>query len=148
MPVGPKHVRDGQTFPVDERHQLDLGHHAEHRAVHHAHLPEPDDRDALADAVVGSATVPSPAACYAVAGALFVASGLVADVPLGPYRLRALGRAGVATVLAVRGVAGLAGRTDLLSPRSTSPKFRRIDRMYLAPLCLALAAGAATAGRR
>ena len=105
------------------------------------------NRDALSDSVIGSDAVPSAAACNAVAVALFVASGLVADVPIGPRRLRAVGRAGVATVLATRGFAGLLGRTDVLSPGSTSARFRRIDERYYSPLCLALAAGAATADR-
>lgn len=73
----------------------------------------------LTDAVVGSNVTPSPPACFAVAALL--------------------------TVLTARGAAGLAGRTDALVPGSTSPRFRRNDRRYFAPLCLALAAGSATA---
>ncbi len=96
----------------------------------------------LIDSVVGGNAVPSPAACYAVAGALFVASGLVVDIPIGPRPVRKLGRLGVACVLGGRGALGLFGRTDLVSSVSTSEKFRRIDRRYLSPLCLALAAGA------
>jgi Protein of unknown function (DUF3995) len=99
-------------------------------------------RDELADSVVGSDVVPSAAACNAVAVALFIASALVADVPVGPRRVRAVGRAGVATVLAARGLAGLTGRTDALSPGSNSSTFRRLDRRYYSPLCLALAYGA------
>ena len=95
----------------------------------------------LADAVVGSRAVPSPAACRTVAAALFVASALVADLPIGPRRARTAGRVGVATVLATRGFVGMSGRTDVLSPGSSSPKFRRRDRRYYSPLCLALAAG-------
>ena len=106
------------------------------------------NREALADAVIGRRAVPSATSCNAVAGLLFVASGLVADVPVGPRRWRAVGRVGVATVLATRGVFGMRGRTDLLSPGSTSATFRRLDRTVYAPLCLALAAGVATAGRR
>ena len=103
--------------------------------------------DALSDAVVGSQVVPSPAACYAVAGALIVAGGLVADAPIAPPRLRRLGRIGVATVLAVRGLAGALARTDLLSPGSTSPRFRELDRRFYSPLCFALAFGAAVSQR-
>ena len=100
---------------------------------------------ALADAVVGSSAVPPPVACHAVAVALAVASGLCADLPVGSPRLRRAGRRGVATVLAVRGLIGLIGRTDLVSPASSSPRFRRLDRRFYAPLCLLLSLGAATA---
>jgi hypothetical protein len=99
-------------------------------------------REALADAVVGSQAVPSPHACYAVAAALFAASALVSDVPIGPRRLRRLGRLVVGGTLAVRGLAGLCGRTDVLSPGSTSARFRRLDRQFYSPLCVALAYGA------
>jgi Protein of unknown function (DUF3995) len=103
--------------------------------------------DALADAVVGSSAVPSSAACFGVAAALALASGLVAGAPVVPRRLHRLGVATVTGVLAVRGFAGLAGRTDLLSPGSASDRFRELDRRFYAPLCLALAAGAGTALR-
>jgi hypothetical protein len=102
-------------------------------------------RDELADAVVGSRAVPSPSACYAVGAALLTAGALVSDVPIGPRRVRRVGRGIVGLVLAVRGCAGLLGRTDALSPGSTSPRFRRLDRRLYSPLCLALALGAATA---
>lgn len=102
-------------------------------------------RDELADAVVGTQHVPSPAACYAVATALIAASGLVANVPIGPGSLRRAGRYGVAAVLATRGLAGMSGRTDLLSRGSASMRFRRLDRRIYSPLCLTLAAGAITA---
>ncbi len=101
----------------------------------------------LADAVVGRRVVPSAVACNAVAIALLAASALVLDVPVGPAPLRRIGRVGVATVLTSRGIIGLAGRTDLLSPGSASPRFRRLDRRYCGPLCLALAAGAMTSVR-
>ncbi|MGO9877181.1 MAG: DUF3995 domain-containing protein [Acidimicrobiia bacterium] len=99
-------------------------------------------REDLADAVIGSRAVPSAHACYAVAAALAAASALVCDVPVGPRRVRRLGRRVVGGVLAVRGFAGLAGRTDVLSPGSTSPRFRRLDRRVYSPLCVALAFGA------
>jgi hypothetical protein len=51
-------------------------------------------------------------------------------------------------VLAARGILGLAGMTHLISPRSSSPRFRRLDRRVYAPLCLTLAALAAPAARR
>lgn len=96
---------------------------------------------ALSDAVIGSEAVPSAGACYAVAAALLTASALVVDAPVAPRRVRRLGRRVVGGVLAVRGVAGLLGRTDVLSPGSASPRFRRLDRRVYSPLCLALAAG-------
>ncbi len=102
-------------------------------------------REDLADAVVGAPQVPSPASCYAVAVALTAASALAADLPVASRPLRRLGRAGVAAVLGARGVIGVAGRTDLAVPGSTSPRFRRNDRRYFAPLCLVVAAATATA---
>lgn len=105
-------------------------------------------RDELAAVVVGGPEVPPPAACYSVAAALVVASGLTADLPVGPRRLRASGRAGVATVLAVRGALGMLGRTDVVSPGSSSPRFRRLDRRIYAPICLLISAATATADRR
>jgi hypothetical protein len=107
------------------------------------------DRQALADLMAGRAggSVPPPAACVAVAGSLAVAAGLVAGRPRGVPRLRRAGAAGVAAVLGVRGVCGLAGRTDLVSPGSTSERFRRLDRLYYSPLCLSLAAAAASSAR-
>ena len=107
------------------------------------------DRDALADLMAGRAggLVPAPAACLTVAMLLGCASGLVAGRPQCLPALRRAGAAGVAIVLGVRGACGLAGRTDLVSPGSTSPGFRRLDRRYYAPLCLCLAAGAASSAR-
>jgi hypothetical protein len=104
--------------------------------------------DELSDAVAGRQAVPPPGACYAVAGALALAAGLVADVPRLPRGIQHLGVAGVAVVLATRGVLGVAGRTDIVSPGSTSARFRRVDRRMYAPLCLALAAGALGSRRR
>jgi Protein of unknown function (DUF3995) len=97
------------------------------------------DRAALADAVVGrrDGEVPSPAACFAVAGLLVTAAGVVGA---RGTRLRRLGARAVVAVLALRGGAGLAGRTDILSPGSSSPRFRELDRRFYAPLCLTLAA--------
>jgi hypothetical protein len=99
-------------------------------------------RTDLADAVVGTQAVPSPAACAAVAGLLFAASALVADVPVCPSSLRRAGRRVVAGVLTARGVVGITGRTEMLSPGSTSPRFRILDRRVYSPLCIALAVGA------
>ena len=100
------------------------------------------DRAALADAVVGSDTVPGAPESFAVASLLGVAAALVADVIPGPASLRRLGVVGVATVLGVRAGFGFAGRTHLLVPGSDSPRFRRNDRFVFAPLCAGLAAGA------
>jgi hypothetical protein len=99
-------------------------------------------RSELADAVIGRRTVPSSSACYGVAAALAVAAMLVEDAPPMPLRVRRVGLDGVAGVLALRGIVGLAGATALLSPGSVSPRFRRLDRRVYSPLCLALAAGA------
>jgi hypothetical protein len=101
------------------------------------------DRADLADAVVGAREVPGPAACFAVSGALAAAGALVGGMPAERPALRRLGVAGVTAVLAGRGVLGLAGRTRLISPASTSPRFTRLDRRVYSPLCLALAALAA-----
>jgi hypothetical protein len=108
------------------------------------------DRSELADAVIGRAGggVPPPSACVAVAGALTVASGLVGGHPAVDPRLRRAGARATVAVLGVRGSLGLLGRTDLLSPGSASPRFRRLDRRIYSPLCLTLAALALPAGLR
>jgi Protein of unknown function (DUF3995) len=98
------------------------------------------DRDTLADAVVGATEVPGPAACFAVSGALGAAAALVGGWPAGHPAIRRTGAAGVAAVLAGRGVLGLAGRTRLVSPASRSARFQRLDRRVYSPLCLTLAA--------
>jgi hypothetical protein len=106
------------------------------------------DGDRMAQAVVGSDDVPSPAACYAVAAALGTASALVAGVPGRLPRLRCLGQVGVAAALGGRGLIGLAGRTDLVAPGPVSDRFLVWDRRLYTPLCLALCAGAVRAARR
>jgi hypothetical protein len=100
------------------------------------------DRAALADAVVGRAggEVPSPAACLAVASALTTAASLVSGRPRRMQRLRGVGVIGVVATLGTRGAFGLAGRTDLLSPGSSSRRFRALDRRFYSPICLTLAA--------
>ncbi len=98
------------------------------------------DRDALADAVIGAAEVPSAAACFAVSGALAAAGALVAGWPGGKHPvIRRLGTATVVAILAGRGAFGLTGRTRLVSPTSTSARFVRLDRRVYSPLCLGLA---------
>jgi hypothetical protein len=108
-----------------------------------------EDRDELADLMAGRAggAVPPPAACAAVATLLAAASGLVAGRPRRLPRLRRAGAVGVGAVLGVRGACGMAGRTDLVSPGSTSARFRRLDRRWYSPLCLFLAAAAASSAR-
>lgn len=99
-------------------------------------------RGELADAVVGRehGEVPPPLACLAVAAALASAAGLLAGGGRLDARLRALGARLVVGVLATRAAAGLSGRTDLLAPGSSSPRFRALDRRLYSPLCLTLAA--------
>ena len=103
------------------------------------------DRDELADAVVGTDEVPGPLACFAVAGALLTAAAAVSGLPEGRPGLRRLAVGGTVVVLSSRGVLGLLGRTDIVSPGSSSTRFRALDRQVYSPLCLALAGLAAPA---
>ena len=105
------------------------------------------DQATLADAVAGRTTVPSPAACVGVAAALSAASALVAGRPSPGWPLQRAGATGVVAVLSVRGALGLAGRTHIVAPGSSSPRFRQLDRRYYAPLCLGIAALASPAAR-
>jgi len=105
------------------------------------------DREHLADAVVGTSAVPPAPACYAVAAALTAAAALVQGFPTGRPTVRRVGLLGVVVVLGGRGVLGIAGRTDLVSPASSSARFRRLDRNLYSPLCLALATGAWSTAR-
>lgn len=104
-------------------------------------------RDELADAVIGGRAVPGSASCFTVAAALGAGAALVADAPHVAVRLRRVGLLGLAGVLGLRGALGLIGRTDLVSPGSTSVRFRRLDRKIYSPLCVGLAAGALAARR-
>ncbi|HMJ95290.1 MAG TPA: DUF3995 domain-containing protein [Thermoleophilaceae bacterium] len=81
-----------------------------------------------------------PAACFAVAGLLGVAAGLVAGRPRRAPRLSRLGARTVTAVLATRGAFGMAGRTDLLASDASSEGFRSMDRRVYSPICLTLAA--------
>jgi hypothetical protein len=110
--------------------------------------PGPSDRATLSDAVIGHQEFPSPAASLTVAGALAAGSAFVAGRPARARRLHRAGAAGVVAVLSVRGGLGLAGLTHLVSPGSSSPRFRGLDRRLYSPLCLTLAALAAPAARR
>src|SRR5579862_5721965 len=80
------------------------------------------DRAALADAVVGRADVPPPAECWAVAGALGAAATVVAGRPRRFPRARRFATTVVTVTLAGRGVLGLVGKTDVVSPGSSSPR--------------------------
>ncbi|GHH73954.1 hypothetical protein GCM10018781_39670 [Kitasatospora indigofera] len=104
-------------------------------------------REDFADAVVGVGVegLPSPSACLAVAGALGAAAYLVgaragALPAAGPRWARKAGSGTVAAVLLARGAGGLllfaGGRIE------RTERFRRLDRRYYSPLCLALGAGA------
>ena len=101
------------------------------------------DRSTLADVVVGNDVVPGRRESLAVAGLLGVAAGLVAGVTPVPDALRRVGVTGVALVLATRAGFGFAGATGRLVPGSDSPRFVATDRRVFAPLCAALAVGAA-----
>lgn len=100
------------------------------------------NRSELADTVAGRTAAPEPPECFAVAGLLTVAAGLVADaLPIGTTPRR-IGVTGVAVVLGCRGLMGLAGRTGAIVPWTPSVRFTRLDRQYYGPVCLLLAAGA------
>jgi len=103
------------------------------------------DEAELADAVVGRDVTPSRAACFAVAGALGTAAMLVTRAGTGGGRLSRIGAAGVAAALLGRASFGFAGRTELVSPGSAGARFRRLDRRWFSPACLALGSGAACA---
>jgi uncharacterized protein DUF3995 len=82
----------------------------------------------------------SPVACFAVAGLLGVAAGLVAGRPRRAPRLSRTGAHAVTGVLATRGAFGMAGRTDLLASGASSDRLRGMDRRVYSPICLTLAA--------
>ncbi len=105
------------------------------------------DRDRFADTVTGrpAGKTPGPVACLAVAGLLTTSAALVSGHPRQAPGLSRLGSAGVVAVLAGRGALGLAGRTDMVSPGSSSERFRELDRRIYAPICLTIAALAAPA---
>lgn len=100
------------------------------------------DRTLMTDAVVGTdeANAPSAAACLAVAGLLTTAAAFVDGRPRAAPAISRIGAAGVVATLATRAGFGLAGRTDVLVPGSSSARFRRLDRRVYSPLCLSLAA--------
>ena len=103
------------------------------------------NRDDLADAVVGSSTVPRPAACLAVAGALTAGAVLVAGVGPQPPCIRRPLLLGVSSTLGLRGLLGWAGKTETIAPGSNSERFVQLDRRIYSPLCIALALGSLAA---
>ena len=88
------------------------------------------------------------AACFAIAGPLGAAAGLVAGRPRRAPRLSRLGARVVSGVLATRGAFGMAGHTDLLAPGASSDRFRSLDRRVYSPICLTLAALSLPRARR
>ena len=99
------------------------------------------DPGSLADSVAGRRDVPARGDCFAVAGLLACAAGIVADVvPIGT-KMRRAGLLGVALVLGGRGSVGVAGRTGWIVPWTPSMRFVELDRRYYGPMCLLLAAG-------
>ena len=105
-------------------------------------------RRELADAVVGSAFVPPPTACFAVAGALATGTALVVDVIPLPAPVRRASLLALAAVFGLRSALGFSGKTALVSPGSDSELFVRLDRRIYAPICLGLSIGSvASMGR-
>lgn len=105
------------------------------------------DKRALTARTIGSQRFPGRSACFVVAGLLTAAAALVSGHPRRVPNVSRAGSVGVA-VLTVRGLLGLAGRTDLVSPGSAGAPFRRLDRRLYSPLCLALAGLALPAATR
>jgi hypothetical protein len=108
------------------------------------------DTDEWAGAVSGRppGQNPGPVACVTVAALLGTAAALVGGHPRSRPGVSRLGSAGVVATFMLRGALGLAGRTDLVSPGSTSARFRAADRRLYGPLCLAIAATALPAVTR
>lgn len=106
--------------------------------------PGGSDRE-FAETVGGpGAELPSPAATWAVAGALTTTSSLVAAAARPePGRLVRAGTWTVAAVLLARGLIGPV--TDFAG--GLDDRFERLDLLLYSPLCLALGAGAALVAR-
>ena len=96
------------------------------------------DRRELADLVAGTEDFPGSGACFAVATLLAGAAAVVMGAP-DTVGGRA-GRACVAGVFAVRGVAGLTGTPERLVPWTPSARFADRDRRHYGPLCVTIAA--------
>jgi hypothetical protein len=105
------------------------------------------DRHELADAVVGTTDLPSKNACFAVASLLALASAIMLKLLPLPRVLRSFALASLSGILTLRAGTGLTGSTAVLVPGSDSERFKRLDRQFYAPLCLALALGALRAQR-
>jgi len=99
------------------------------------------DLEAAADQVTGrpGRALPSAAACMGVAGLLGLAGLLVLGHPQRHPAVSTAGARGVVLAFSARGVLGMTGRTDLVSPGSSSEAFRQRDRRVYAPVCLTLA---------
>jgi hypothetical protein len=98
-------------------------------------------RDELADAVIGTPTVPSPSACFTVAAGLAAGSAFLLDPIPMPRTVRRSGLLGMSLAFGARAVLGWSGHTDKVSPGSNSVRFRRLDRRLYSPICACLAAG-------
>jgi hypothetical protein len=96
------------------------------------------NRERLADVVVGAEEVPPLAACFTVTAALLVGAAALSEGIALPTRLRIAVLRAMAAVLGIRSVLGFLGVTRWVSPASTSPTFRRRDRVLYSPLTLAL----------
>jgi hypothetical protein len=92
-----------------------------------------------------AASMPGPAACFAVAGALSIAAlvavgqGGLLDLPV-PSSLLSLASVGAALVFLGRGIAGF---TPAWRRHTPEQPFARLDVRYYSPLCLAIGSGLA-----
>ncbi|WP_164874143.1 DUF3995 domain-containing protein [Rhodococcus spongiicola] len=102
------------------------------------------NRADLADAVVGSDTMPDARACFAVAGLAAAAAALVAGAG-GMGKAATVARFALATGVAARGVAGGRPATKVLGLEEPSPRFIQLDNTVYRPLCLGTAAAVLTA---
>jgi hypothetical protein len=100
------------------------------------------DADALADAVVGSASVPGTGPTAAVA-ALAIGGAAVTGGVGGDRPVATLIRAGAAAALIARGLVGGVVATRILRLPAPSARFRRLDRVVYRPVCLLLGAAVA-----
>ncbi|WP_026555588.1 DUF3995 domain-containing protein [Arthrobacter sp. 35W] len=104
-------------------------------------------RAELADAVVGSNTVPDARACFAVAGLSVAAAALAAGVG-GSGRAAQAARFVLGAGILARGTAGGRPATKVLGLPEPSARFVRLDKTLYRPLCLGVAAAVFTAARR
>lgn len=100
------------------------------------------DAAALADAVVGSAHVPPAGPTVGVA-VLALGGAAVVGGAGGAGPIVGLIRAGAASALIARGLAGGAAATKALRLPDPSARFRRLDRVVYRPVCLMLGAAVA-----